>query len=863
MRQNLAGPGVGRPPRRPTATLRRMAPLLRFARVRIESVDGPIAADMVARARRLLGEGGVLELVERHSLHPWAVDPWGRLAGELERAERRLRALLPAAPEGALADVVAVDRELPEAEVPCLLVLEGGPILGRVLRADAALRAGWAVLRWGDNPPGEPQVVLPDGAHSVAFAAFAAVLPDDATPTILAPPSAEEDPPYAALLGVAAVRVRAFSELPASAAPGLEEALGPDPGLVVVAVEPRPSVLLTVLGLLRSGATLVLVPQRGLPVEAAWQPSLAAELDGCLVLAVERRTGLGATPLDEPVVPIRDGVPGAAVAPVAGQFSLPLGPSTWLAEAGEPTRLRAAVTVLAKEGPPIELVDGPGAEAGRRAVLLRLDASPLHRLAVQAARLDCEGVLDAGAILRDGAPTDLPPAARTVRAERVVRRLLAAGYPVAGARLGGEWVPAPSPRERLELLTGAAPTTASALRFEWDNGAARRRLIELIRRARSAVELQTYQVEDGPAVREVELALAQAAARGVAVRLLADAVWSARGTVDSLSPVLARLARCPGIAVRLARPLSGLPTVAAFKQRDHRKLCVFDGRVAVVGGRNLGEVYLRGFDEVPLWERSTYREIPWLDVGAEVEGPVVGALRAAFEGVWSAATPAGEEVEREPLPTPVAEGGSIDVRLVLHEGLADAHSLELARDVIDGARRRLSVVNTFPLQFELLEALQRALRRGVAVRVLVGNVRPLHGERVPFPGGGVRDLANEVIHGRLDTLARDGAAVHEYVPAMRPGWDPALVRVLPHVHAKVLSADGLRCSVGSANLDITAAYWESEVVLLVEDAAATAGLDAQLDAFFAGSPRLDDAADWSARAGRREWLSRNWPASIG
>ena len=150
------------------------------------------------------------------------------------------------------------------------------------------------------------------------------------------------------------------------------------------------------------------------------------------------------------------------------------------------------------------------------------------------------------------------------------------------------------------------------------------------------------------------------------------------------------------------------------------------------------------------------------------------------------------------------------------------------------------------------------------MRVLVGNVRPLFGDRQPFAGGNVLELANEVIHGRLDTLVRAGAAVHEYSAPLRPGWDPALGRVLPHVHAKLLSVDGERYSVGSANLDITAAYWESEVLLLVEDADATAALDAQLDALFEDSPRLDaDAGDWRHRADRRQWLSRNWPSSLG
>ena len=45
--------------------------------------------------------------------------------------------------------------------------------------------------------------------------------------------------------------------------------------------------------------------------------------------------------------------------------------------------------------------------------------------------------------------------------------------------------------------------------------------------------------------------------------------------------------------------------------------------------------------------------------------------------------------------------------------------------------------------------------------------------------------------------------------------EPGLGIVHSHVHAKVMSADGRVCAGGSANLDITAGYWESELVLLV------------------------------------------------
>jgi phosphatidylserine/phosphatidylglycerophosphate/cardiolipin synthase-like enzyme len=77
-----------------------------------------------------------------------------------------------------------------------------------------------------------------------------------------------------------------------------------------------------------------------------------------------------------------------------------------------------------------------------------------------------------------------------------------------------------------------------------------------------------------------------------------------------------------------------------------------------------------------------------------------------------------------------------------------------------------------------------------------------------------------------------------------------------------MSADGRVCAVGSANLDITAGYWESELLLLVEDPAVTMALEARIEALIAGSDRIDrnDPA-WQESARHRQWM-RHWPGVL-
>ena len=81
----------------------------------------------------------------------------------------------------------------------------------------------------------------------------------------------------------------------------------------------------------------------------------------------------------------------------------------------------------------------------------------------------------------------------------------------------------------------------------------------------------------------------------------------------------------------------------------------------------------------------------------------------------------------------------------------------------------------------------------------------------------------------------------------------------PHVHAKVVSVDGRVCSVGSANLDVTASYWENELLLVVEDPLVAGALESRIEELLASSRRVDRYdPEWRALAKRREWM-RRWP----
>jgi cardiolipin synthase len=249
--------------------------------------------------------------------------------------------------------------------------------------------------------------------------------------------------------------------------------------------------------------------------------------------------------------------------------------------------------------------------------------------------------------------------------------------------------------------------------------------------------------------------------------------------------------------------------------------------------------------------------VPWLDAGARVEGPAVAELDRSFLQAWTDA--GGSAFDIAPCP----QAGTAAARVIVHRGLRDAHTLDAYTALIDSARSHVSVVNGFPLILEIQHALLRALKRGVRVRTLVGNLTPRHGlEPFAGPWANARAMATSFVHSRMDPIVAAGGECYEFVVPRQPDWHPSVGDIRPHVHAKAMSVDGRVCAVGSANLDVTAGYWESELLLMVEDESIAKAVEARFDEFFATSLRVDpEDPDWKHRAELRRWM-RRWPGVL-
>lgn len=414
---------------------------------------------------------------------------------------------------------------------------------------------------------------------------------------------------------------------------------------------------------------------------------------------------------------------------------------------------------------------------------------------------------------------------------------------------------------RLDQTTRTRLVAGNACHVELDNRAARRTVLAAIEDATRHVSLQLYILEDSRFTDHLGVRLIAAARRGVRVRLLVDGLYSRQDVLGLKNPVAEGLDAEPGIEVRANAPIPTRDAIEAqaLKERDHRKLLLVDDDFAIVSGRNAGDHYYTGFDEVPITDSTPHERIPWLDAHIELRGPLVADVERSFAEAWRAS--GGDAMAQPTTPTVV---GEVAARFVVHHGVGDALGMAAYEALLDSAVSHVLILNDFPIASSLVAAARRALGRGVEVTLVTGNAVPRRDDGSFFRGPLHREVFEYVTKRRLEPLMRRGLTVYEF--ATPPELALIVSRggvVRPYVHAKLMTMDGAAVSIGSANLDATASYWEKEANLVVQDADFVAPLEAQLRAMIARSFELRlDSPYWRKERAVREVASRLWPDAM-
>src|SRR3954471_6773807 len=177
---------------------------------------------------------------------------------------------------------------------------------------------------------------------------------------------------------------------------------------------------------------------------------------------------------------------------------------------------------------------------------------------------------------------------------------------------------------RVLTLNGACPPVGgNRVSFLKSGEESYERLEHGILHAKHSIHLMTFILGRDVVGKRIVKLLAQRAQEGVKVRLLLDGLGcflSAGGFCDPIQ-------KAGGEVVRFM-PVMPLQTPHSANLRNHRKIAIFDHRIAALGGRNLAVEYMG--------PHSLKRR--WRDFGGVIEGPAVRLLDEIFLADWAFAS---------------------------------------------------------------------------------------------------------------------------------------------------------------------------------------------------------------------------------
>ncbi|MDA3874245.1 MAG: phospholipase D-like domain-containing protein, partial [Kiritimatiellae bacterium] len=257
--------------------------------------------------------------------------------------------------------------------------------------------------------------------------------------------------------------------------------------------------------------------------------------------------------------------------------------------------------------------------------------------------------------------------------------------------------------QQLERVSRNELSLMTAPELMWGGDAFYERMVGDIDSAASFIHIQTYvwrEDDEGQMVRE---ALVKAAQRGVEVRILTDEYGSMNTEESFFQPILdagGEFSWYSTVQTRRSRFF--------FNLRNHRKLTIIDGRIAYIGGMNVGKEYAG-------------REIgPWTDLQMRFRGPLLLDLEDLFAEDWLFAT---RERLSDPRYYPEPDTSEAEIPVAILPSGPDTMELTYLKSfnlICNSAQKRLDLFTPYFVPNEnVLITIETASARGVRVRLLI------------------------------------------------------------------------------------------------------------------------------------------------
>jgi len=365
-----------------------------------------------------------------------------------------------------------------------------------------------------------------------------------------------------------------------------------------------------------------------------------------------------------------------------------------------------------------------------------------------------------------------------------------------------------SPLPSIERIFKHKFSFATRIELLWKGRDSFQTIFEAVNGAEKSICLQFYifkNDETGTALSEI---LKKKSREGVKVYVLYDHFGSL-GTPRSFWKEMSMAE----IKIRASHPFKWT-TPFRYVHRDHRKLVVMDSKKAFTGGLNIANEY-SGFH---LRRRSR----GWRDTGILFEGPIVNELSETFKKSWHIW--GGEEIRfqkaDEERDEKMPKEGIPALPIFVYSGKGRKRMRNLLGYSMNHAKTSISLTTAYFIPSKrMIESLEKAVRRGVRVRLLV-------------PGKSDVPAASYAGRAFFSRLLKAGIEIHTYLGEM--------------LHAKTYLFDQSWCILGSTNLDYQSLMYNDEGNIGILDVSFAAKITAIFEEDLRNSVKVDEET-WRKR----------------
>ena len=346
----------------------------------------------------------------------------------------------------------------------------------------------------------------------------------------------------------------------------------------------------------------------------------------------------------------------------------------------------------------------------------------------------------------------------------------------------------PSHHKDLILLNlntaDSACTFNNDIKYFLDGPSAFDSLIEDIKRAKNSIHLEFYILANDKTGKKLKNLLIEKAEQGVEVRLLYDAI----GSFYTSDAVFRKLRKKGGEIAQFFPPFLNIKLLN-FKAnyRNHRKICVIDGKIGYTGGFNIRDDHMG----------KVKRLSPWRDTTVRLKGEIVNSLQNVFLSDWRFATKdktdAGKYLNKKYFSQTKNKSAKLPMQIITSGPNDSTDSIKVCIEkMINSAKKSIKIQSPYFIPDDaIFGAIKLALLSGIEVSVMV-------------PQKTDHWYVHYASLGYLNDLLKYGLKVYFY-----KGF----------IHSKVVVCDDEIITLGSCNIDIRSFSLNFEDNLVLYDKA--------------------------------------------